>query len=52
MRLFSTVVALVASAAVAFAADITTEEDVYVLGDDTLPTFVKDNEFVLAEFCM
>lgn len=52
MRFIYAAVALLASVAVGFAADVEVEEDVYVLGDDTFKNFVADNEFVLAEFCM
>lgn len=37
--------------AFAFAADHTEEDDVVVLTDDNLASFVKENNYVLVEFC-
>ena len=52
MRFAFAAVALLASVVSVAVADVTVEEGVYVLGDDTFKSFVAEHEFVLAEFCM
>lgn len=49
--MFVSTIFLVALCATAFSADITEEDGVMVLTDANWEHAIKDNEFILVEFC-